>query len=429
MDEEEKFDVIIVGAGPAGSACAYLLARGGKNVLLIERGDTPGSKNVTGGRLYTYALEAVEPGMYREAPLERKVIREQIMLLGSKQGVTVDYYNGHSLEDGGMPLSYTVLRGEFDAWFASKAEEQGVMLACGILVDTLLFQEGKVIGVKAGDDEMYADLVIAADGVNSFLAQQAGIKQEWAPHEVGVGVKEIIEMPPEMIQNRFLLQENEGAARMIVGGTNSVQGGGFLYTNQASISLGMVLSPQALAGQSNSIADLYQNFKLHPAIYPLIEGGTTVEYSAHLVPENGWQSVPEKLFCDGLLVIGDAAGLVINTGTMIRGIDLAIISGIAAARAILAEPDKGKVGPQYIKELEKLHVIETMKLFAGWPQITGIQRMTDAYPEMINEMLGFMFRVDGTVPEKMTKAMQHIVKRHVGIGQLAADIWRGFRAV
>lgn len=427
--EDEKFDVIIVGAGPAGAASAYILAKNGKSVLLIERGDIPGCKNVTGGRLYTYALEMVEAGLYKEAPLERRVIREQMMFLGSQQGTTVDYYNGQGADAEDLSQSYTVLRGEFDEWFAAKAEEQGAMLACGILVENLLIKDGKVIGVKAGDDEMYADLVIAADGVNSFLAQQAGLKKEWSGHEIGVGVKEIIELSPEKIQQRFLLKETEGAARMILGGSDGVQGGGFLYTNKESVSLGMVLSPEALAKQSRSLADLYQDFKMHPAIYPLIEGGTTVEYSGHLVPENGWNSVPEKLFCDGLLIVGDAAGMVINTGTVIRGMDLAIISGVAAARAILQETDKGKVGPQYIKELEDLHLIESMKLFSGWPQITGMKRMTDAYPEMLNEMLSFMFKVDGNVPEKMTKAMQHIVTQHVGIRHLAADLWRGFRAV
>ncbi|NLB18627.1 MAG: FAD-dependent oxidoreductase, partial [Syntrophomonadaceae bacterium] len=93
MSEEEKYDAIIVGAGPAGSACAYTLAREGKSVLLIERGDTPGSKNVTGGRLYTYALEMLDKGLYEEAALERKVVHEQIMMLGGDRSITIDYHD------------------------------------------------------------------------------------------------------------------------------------------------------------------------------------------------------------------------------------------------------------------------------------------------------------------------------------------------
>jgi electron transfer flavoprotein-quinone oxidoreductase len=429
MEEEEKFDVIIVGAGPAGSACAYVLAKAGKNVLVIERGDAAGTKNVSGGRLYTYALELVEPGLCNEAMLERKVVREQIMLLTEKTGITIDCFDAGANLAGGEAQSYTVLRASFDEWFAGKAEEQGAMIATGILVDDLIIEAGKVIGVRAGGDDMYADMVIAADGVNSFIAQKAGLKNEWTDHEIGVGVKEIIELPESVIEDRFQLGQGEGAARMLLGNTNGVQGGGFLYTNKNSISLGLVLSPASLAQQERSIADIYQEFKMHPAIYRAIQGGTTVEYGGHMVPENGWNSVPEKIYRDGLLVVGDAAGLVINTGTIIRGIDLAIVSGVAAARAVLAENAASKIGPEYVNELEKLHVTATMKLFAGWPKITGIERMAAIYPEMANEMMQFMFKVDGTVPEKMPKAMQHIMKKYVSVGQILSDAWKGFRAV
>jgi len=426
--EDEKFDVIIVGAGPAGSACAYILAREGKSVLMIERGDTAGSKNVTGGRLYTYALELVESNLYKEAVLERAVVREQIMMLSDKTGLTMDYFAGTNMEER-MPQSYTILRAPFDEWFAGKAEEQGAMIAVGILVDELIEKDGKIVGVKAGGDEMYADLVIAADGVNSSMARQAGLKKEWNGHEVGIGVKEVIELDPETIQQRFNVGPDEGVARAILGGTDSVMGGGCLYTNKDTISLGVVLSPASLAAQERSIADIYQDFKMHPAIYPLIKDGTTVEYSAHLVPENGWNSVPEKLYRDGFLMVGDAAGFVINTGTMIRGIDLAIVSGVAAARAVLKAAAPADVGQLYMKELNELQLISTMQLFAGWPQITGLPRMASVYPDLANEMIGSLFYVDGKLPKRMDKSMLQILKKHVGIGQVLADAWKGFKAL
>ena len=426
--EDEKFDVIIVGAGPAGSACAYILAREGKSVLMIERGDTAGSKNVTGGRLYTYALELVESNLYKEAVLERAVVREQIMMLSDKTGLTMDYFAGTNMEER-MPQSYTILRAPFDEWFAGKAEEQGAMIAAGILVDELIEKDGKIVGVKAGGDEMYADLVIAADGVNSSMARQAGLKKEWNGHEVGIGVKEVIELDPEIIQQRFNVGPDEGVARAILGGTDSVMGGGCLYTNKDTISLGVVLSPASLAKQERSIADIYQDFKMHPAIYPLIKDGTTVEYSAHLVPENGWNSVPEKLYRDGFLMVGDAAGFVINTGTMIRGIDLAIVSGVAAARAVLKAAAPADVGQLYMKELNELQLISTMQLFAGWPQITGLPRMASVYPDLANEMIGSLFYVDGKLPKRMDKSMLQILKKHVGIGQVLADAWKGFKAL
>lgn len=427
MGEEEKFDAIIIGAGPAGTACAYVLAKEGKNVLLIERGVSAGSKNVTGGRLYTYALELVEPGLHSEAPLERKVIREQIMMLGKKSAVTIDYLDYTFKEE--VPQSYSVLRAPFDEWFAGKAEEQGAMVASGILVDDLLFEGNKVIGVKAGEDEMYADVVIAADGINSFMAQKAGLRSDLTGHMVGVGVKEVIELPAETIQDRFNVASDEGTARMIIGCTEGIQGGGFLYTNKDSVSLGIVFSPENAAKQGKSIHEIYQDFKMHPAIYPLIRDGNTVEYGAHLVPESGWRGVPQKLYRDGFIVTGDAAGFCINTGTILRGIDLAIVSGVAAARAVIEAKDGSTVGTSYMRELEQLGLIPTMKLFAGWPDIVAIPRMAETYPHLANDALRFMFTVDGTVPEKMPKAMRAIVKKHVSMGQLIADGWKGVTSI
>jgi len=427
MSDEEKFDAIIVGAGPAGSACAYLLAKAGKSVLVIERGTSAGSKNLTGGRLYTYALELVEPGLYTQAPLERKVVREQIMMLGESSGVTIDYVDYSFKAD--IPQSYTVLRAHFDEWFAGQAEEQGAMVASGIRVDDLLIKDGKVVGVKAGEDEMFADIVIGADGVNSFMAQKAGLCNDITTQMVGVGIKEIIELPADTIQKRFNLAPDEGTARVILGCTEGIQGGGFLYTNKDSVSLGIVYSPESAAKQSKSVQEIYQDLKMHPAIYPLIEGGTTVGYGAHMVPESGLKGVPKKLYRDGFVVVGDAAGFCINTGTILRGIDLAIVSGVAAARAIISAQTAAEVGPNYVSELEKLNLTPTLKLFAGWPEITSIPRMASAYPQLVNDALKFMFTVDGTVPDKMPKAMMKIAKKHVSFGQLVADGWKGVTSI
>jgi len=427
MSTDDKFDAIIIGAGPAGSACAYVLAREGKNVLLVERGVSAGSKNVTGGRLYTYALEMVEPGLHARAPLQRKVVREQIMMLGQNGAVTIDYAD---YDFGGeVPQSYTVLRAPFDEWFAGEAEAKGAMVATGILVDELLEENGKIVGIKAGEDEMYADVVIAADGVNSLIGQKAGLRSDITPHLVGVGIKEIIELSDDVIEARFNLRGDEGAARVAIGCTEGISGGAFLYTNKGSVSLGIVFNPDQAGRQERRIHEILQDFKLHPAILPLIEGGTTVEYGAHLVPEVGLSGMPKKLYRDGLVMVGDAAGIGINTGTIIRGIDLAIVSGLAAANAVIEAGDGAAVGPLYEKQLEKLALLPSMRLFAGWHKIMEIPRIFDEYPALANEAMKFMFTVDGKVPEKMTQALFKIMRRHVTIGQLLADGWKGFRAI
>ncbi|MDR7868531.1 MAG: FAD-dependent oxidoreductase [Sporomusaceae bacterium] len=427
MSADEKFDAIIIGAGPAGSACAYVLAREGKSVLLVERGVTAGSKNVTGGRLYTYALEMVEPGLYKRAPLQRKVVREQIMMLGAKSAVTVDYADFEFGEE--VPQSYTVLRAPFDEWFAAEAEAKGAMVATGILVDELLEENGKIVGIRAGEDEMYADVVIAADGVNSLIGQKAGLRDDITPHLVGVGVKEIIELPDDVIAARFNLSGDEGAARLALGCTEGTSGGMFLYTNKGSVSLGIVFNPEQAAKRGKKIQEILQDLKMHPAIAPLIEGGTTAEYGAHLVPEVGLSGMPKKLYCDGLVMVGDAAGFGINTGMIIRGIDLAIVSGLAAANAVIEAADAAAVGPLYEKQLEKLSLMPSMRLFAGWHKILEMPRMFSEYPALANDAMKFMFTVDGKVPARMDKAMLQIVGRHVTFGQLLADGWRGYRAL
>jgi len=403
MSEGERFDAIIIGAGPAGAACAYTLAKAGKEVLVIERGDTPGSKNVTGGRLYAYALEMLDEGLWEEAALERKVTHEQIMLLGGERSITVDFHDPSFNQEGKTPLSYTVLRAPFDEWLAGKAEDMGAMIACGIRVDQLIIQNGRVTGVVAGEDEMFADVVVAADGVNSIMAQKAGLMKEIDVHTVGVGVKEIIELPALKIEERFNLKPGEGAARMILGCTEGIHGGGFLYTNKESISLGCVFMPHEVAQHRKSIHAILQELKMHPAIYPLIEGGQTVEYSGHLVGEAGYRGIPSRIYRDGFLMVGDAAGFVINTGYSVRGIDLAIISGIAAARAIIRGVDPAQVGPQYMKELEQIKLLPTMKAVDGYFDVLQTKWLYDKMPHLATGVMRTLFTVGGQVPGRVIK--------------------------
>ncbi len=410
MSSEDKFDAIIIGAGPAGSACAYALAREGKSVLMIERGDSPGGKNVTGGRLYTYALELLESGLTSEAALERKVTHEQIMMLGGERAISIDYHNPAYNQADKLPMSYTILRAVFDEWLAGKAEEMGAMLACGIKVDDLIEENGKIVGVIAGEDEMYADVVIAADGVNSFMAQKAGLIADIKKETVGVGVKEIIELPAPTIEARFNLKTDEGAARMLLGCTEGIHGGGFLYTNQDSISLGAVFMPEEAAHIKRSVHEIFQELKMHPSIYPLIEGGETMEYSAHLVSEAGFRGIPPKLYREGFLMVGDAAGFVINTGYSIRGIDLAIASGIAAARAVISANNTAAAGLGYMKELENLKLLPTMKAVDGYFDVLETKWLYDKVPNLANDVFASLFTVTGEVPPRMSKTVTGAIK-------------------
>lgn len=430
MSSEDKFDAIIVGAGPAGIACAYTLAKEGKSVLVIERANSAGSKNVTGGRFYTYALEMVEQGLAAEASLERKVTHEQIMMLEGDRALSIDYHDPSFNKEGSSDQSYTILRASFDEWFASKAEEKGALLVCGIKVDDLVEKDGKIIGVIAGGDEMHADVIVAADGVNSFIAQKAGLFSDIHARHVAVGAKEIIELPAKVIEQRFNLKGDEGAARLMLGGTDGIHGGGFLYTNKESISLGMVLMPEEVARKGRSIHAILQDLKMHPAIYPLIEGGKTVEYGAHLVAEEGYRGIPKKLCRHGLLVIGEAAGTVVNLGYTIRGIDLSILSGLAAAKAILGAASIEDTGTLYMKELQNIKLLPIMKAYDGFTDALNIPNLFNTYPKVTLDLLRTLYTIDGKVPVRLYKKILGVLKDNgLTFRQLFKDGLRGRKAL
>ncbi|WP_406677103.1 FAD-dependent oxidoreductase [Moorella sp. ACPs] len=429
---EEKFTAIIIGAGPAGSTAAYLLAQAGLEVLLIEKGPTPGSKNMFGGRMYSHALNRIIPNFWEEAPVERPVVREVITFMTEDKSVSLVCQDE---KWANQPYhSFTLLRAEFDAWLASKAEEAGALLACGVRVDDLLIDNGRVVGVRAGEDEMLADVVIAADGVNSLMAQKAGLRKELEPRQVATGVKEVIELPPEIISQRFQVSGNNGVAQLFVGScTKGMQGGGFLYTNKNSISLGLVVKAAELQRSSYRLVDMMEDFKAHPHIAPLVEGGQVVEYSAHLVPEAGLEMMP-RLYGDGILVTGDAAGFVLNLGYQVRGMDFAIASGEAAAKAVKEAKARNDFSQQtlrlYEDFLKQSFVLRDMEAYRQAPHFLENERLFGAYPDLATGLVSKMFTVDGTAPvHLLNKFMGQLKESRIGWLQLAGDALKGGRTL
>lgn len=427
---EEKFDCIIVGAGPAGSTAGFLLANAGLEVLIIERGTSAGSKNMTGGRLYSHSLEKIISDFASVAPVERKVVKETITMLTNDSAVSIDFQSQQLNQ--AQKESYTVLRADFDQWLAGKAEDAGAILAPGVRVDDLLFKDGKVTGVIAGEDEMEADVVILADGVNSLLAQKAGLKVELKPNQVAVGVKEVIELPAQVIEDRFGLNKGEGAARIFVGNcTKGKIGGGFLYTNKNSLSLGLVFTLADLAESQLTVPQMLEEFKSHPVIKPLIKDGKLVEYSAHLVPEAGLNMLP-KLYSDGVMVVGDAAGLVINAGYTVRGMDLAIASGEAASKAIITAKEQDDYSAaslaRYQDLLDRSFVMQDLKQYQKFPEFMENPRIFNEYPQLVVNIFKDMFIVDGSPGKPLRKKVLNHAKQ-VGLVNLLKDAWKGVKAL
>lgn len=426
----DKFDAIIVGGGVAGCTAAYIMAKAGLEVLLIERGNYPGCKNVTGGRLYSHSLEKVIPNFVKEAPLERKVTKERISMTTADSAVTLDY-SSNRLGMHGQD-SYVVCRSIFDRWLSEKAEEEGAMLVTGILVTDLIMHEGKVCGIVAGEEEMEADVVVLADGVNSLLAQKIGLKQELTPHQVAVGAKEIIKLGEKTVEDRFNLNPEEGMSWLFAGSASAgAVGGGFLYTNKDSISLGVVCTLSDLQEKGKTVPQMLNELKEHPVVKPLIKGGKMVEYSGHLVPEGGYNMIP-TLYADGVVVVGDAAALVINIGYMVRGMDLAIASADYAAQTIIEAKEKGDFSvaalSKYKERLENSFVIQDMKRYKNFPKFMETSRIFNEYPKMLDDMMGDMFTITGEPAKPLMKTMMGHVKK-IGLMTIAKDAYRGVKSL
>ncbi|WP_216389537.1 FAD-dependent oxidoreductase [Arcanobacterium phocae] len=332
MDIEYDFDVIVVGAGIAGLTTAYLLAKDGHEVLLAERGNEPGEKNLSGGVFYSRVMDEIFEGFSAQAPVERSITRNVLTLLNAESAVSVDYWDASLAEPTN---AVTVLRAKLDPWLAEQAEEAGVTLMSGVKVDELVTsQSGAVCGIRAGEDVLHAKIVVLADGVNSFLARAAGLREAPAPSHLGVGVKSVIRIGEDAVNQRFGVGGDDGAAYALVGdATRGVPGGAFLYTNKDSISLGIVVNVADLAKSGHDVVELHDHFLAHPFVQPLIADGELLEYGTHMVAEGG-QAMVGRLAFDGAVIVGDAAGFTINNGFAIRGMDLAAESGRCAAQAI-----------------------------------------------------------------------------------------------
>lgn len=427
---EDKFDVIVVGAGIAGNTAAYVLAKAGLEVLVIERGEKVGCKNVTGGRLYSHSIEKVFPDFANIAPIERKIIRERVSLLEADAATTIEYTADKLGEQG--KNSYSVLRAKFDPWMAEQAEEVGAMYITGIRVDEVLKRDGRVCGIKAGEEEMEADVVLLADGVNSLLAQKLGMKKELSASEVAVGVKEVIELGEEKINDRFNVSPDEGVAWLLAGyPTGGNVGGGFLYTNKSCVSIGIVTTVGDLEHSGIAPRDMVDRYKEHSAIKPLIDGGKIIEYSAHLVTEGGYNMIP-TLYDDNILIAGDAAALVMNLGFTVRGMDLCIESGRLAAETIIAAKQANDFSAsslsKYKSALDNSFVMKDMKHYRKMPAFIDNHRIFEKYPKMAGQIFSGLFTVDGSEPVRFKKKAMKAVKE-VGMMNLLKDAIKGMGAM
>ncbi len=413
----DKIDAIVVGGGLAGLSAAYRLADAGKQVILLERGDAPGSKNVTGGRIYVDPIRSYLPDIIGSAPFERHVVREMITVLDESSAVAFEYGNEKWKHEPFM--SYTVLRAKFDAWFADQVAAKGAFIISKKKVDDLLWEDGRVAGIRSGNEEIGAHVVIAADGALSFLAQKAGLRQPHKAENLAVAIKEIYQLDEGTIEQRFGLGSEEGAAGLYMGSvTGGLFGGGFLYTNRDTLSLGLVVGIGSLVCSDGGFdaPGLMEGFVNRPEVQRWVRGGELREYSAHVISEAGIGTVP-KLCTGGMLVAGDAAGFALNLGLTVRGMEFAIASGVMAAETAVEALDGNDVSENFLsryeKKLRESFVLPDMETFRNSREVLDRQRFFTVYPRFMCELFDELFTIGDKPKESLYRTAKRVAKKYV----------------
>src|SRR5579883_1374950 len=403
---EEKFDAIVVGAGMAGNAAALTMAQRGMKVLQLERGEYSGSKNVQGAILYADMLEKLIPDFREDAPLERHLVEQRFWMMDDRSHVGLHYRSDDFNEE--RPNRYTIIRAQFDKWFSSKVRDAGATVLCETTV-TELAQDayGKVIGVKTdrSGGAILADVVILGEGVNGIVGQRSGLRAELKPESVALAVKEMHFLPREVIESRFNLKGNEGVVIEAMGTiTAGMTGTGFLYTNQESISVGIGCIVSDFAENGTTPYGLLESFKNHPSIKPLLANSECKEYAAHLIPEGGYNAIPE-LFGDGWIVVGDAGQFV--NAVHREGSNLAMTTGRIAGETVVwlkrrrDELSKANLA-EYKRRLDATFVMQDLKKYKKIPDfLHGNKQVFGLYPRLVNAAAQTWFRVDGA--DKRTK--------------------------
>jgi len=373
-----EYDVIVVGAGPAGAAAALSLARKGVNVLMLEKARVPGERNMTGGVIYgdfpgQWGLISLVPDFESSAPLERRIVSHEVVVLGSpdyKEGKSRYYRLSKSSLPARMGLfpmefetghDYSVLRRPFDRWFANLSVQAGAMLSTETTAEGLLKEGDAIVGVRTPGEELRASLVIDASGVTSNLVAEAGLRDRLSPRQLYHGIKRVYKLDAASIEKRFRVRPGEGRAVFFLGEfMHEISGGAFVYTNRETLSVGLVVSLDSLIrrttehfDQVGKLLDVLDEFEEHPMVAELLDGARALEYSAHNIPK-GYKAMLKRPYADGFLVAGDALGAFVKIGPMIDGMRRAVTSGMMAASAYLSARASGSFRGRNLSRYKEL---------------------------------------------------------------------------
>ncbi|WP_298844169.1 FAD-dependent oxidoreductase [Clostridium sp.] len=428
----EKFDAIIVGAGVAGLAAAYTMSKAGLKVIVIEKGQHPGSKNVMGGVLYSHMMAEIIPEFWKDAPLERPIIEQNLWIMGKESVVKTGYKD---MEWSKAPYNnFTVFRGKFDQWFAKKCVEVGTLIVNETVVKECLMENNKVVGVRTDrpDGDIFSDVVVLADGVNSLLGKSLGFHKEWRKDQVALCVMEELKMSSDKIEERFNLDKGMGATIEIFGDTTlGMVGTAFIYTNKDHISIGCGALLSQMYEKRVEPYELLEYIKNHPMVKPLIAGSQPCEYYAHLIPEGGYKSIP-KLVDDGVIVIGDAAQFV--NGIHREGSNMGMTSGRFAAETIIRAKGTNDFTKSTLSNYEDLikesYITKDLKKYKNASStMENNGAYFNHYMPALNKSVSEMLTVDGESKSKKQKLIVKHMTKGRSMFTAALDIFKMLKEV
>jgi electron transfer flavoprotein-quinone oxidoreductase len=432
------FDVVVVGAGRAGTAAAYKLAQSNLDVALVERAKQPGMKNVTGGVLYGQVLEELVPEFPAEAPLERHVVEHNIKLLHGDAEVSIGYRDMALREEP----NYTLMLGKFDRWFVDRAVDEGAVFVPETTVrDVTQARDHAVVHTDRENGDLACHAVIGADGVNTTVGRVTGIQRTMRNQDMALSVKKVIDVGRDTINQRFNLDSDEGAAFIYTGfpeGAPTI--GYFIYTYDEYISVGAVgglevlrwLGDEGYAETGTPLYSLLEEFVELDTVRPYVQGESLQEYQGILLPELSYGSLPDR-YDRRVALVGDAAGLVLNKGYTFRGLDYGIKSGLLAAEAAIAcdrNDNWEPFGRRYDQWLENSYVLQDMKQHRHLPDFLQNERIYGAYPGIATETLRGMYSA-GSDADGLTwkQAYRAFRRSDAGFLDLLKDGYRGLRSL